>query len=191
MFDFNPRQHEKQAKLYITPFDAHQGSEEIDLFGQQPFSSVNGEAKLTSQQGNSHNPSPPVETDVFGFVPFTGGSREMPSKNKGPMPSKTSSDKQQLDPFGSEPFTGEQITKTSHRATVSSSNQLGKHLNYGQESLKGSTETDQFGHAPFVVTENKLFKQSDSFHSSSSSTSFSPPLLSTSCSEDLLITNRR
>ena len=177
-FDFDPRQHEKPAKPYVTPFDAHQGSEEVDLFGQQPFSSANGKVRVPSR-GSSHSPSPPVETDAFGCVPFTGGPRETPSRKNGPVPSNTT---RQVDQFGSEPFTSVQVTK-SHKKTD------------GHQFVQQSSPTDQFGHAPFVVTENQLFKQSDSFHSTSSSAgSFSPPnqsSISASYSGDLLITNRR
>ena len=191
-FDFDPRQHEKPAQSYVTPFDAHQGSEEVDLFGQQPFSSANGKVRVPSR-GSSHSPSPPVETDAFGCVPFTGGPRETLSKKNGPVPSKATSNKQ-VDRFGSEPFTDNvqvttkspvQVTSKSHKKTGSGSHQF----------VQQSSPTDQFGHTPFVVTENKLFKQSDSFHSTSSSAgSFSPPnqsSISASYSEDLLITNRR
>ena len=178
MFDFNPRQ-EKPAKQYVTPFDAHQGSEEVDLFGQQPFSSANGKVRVPSR-GSSHSPSPPVETDAFGCVPFAGGSRETSSRKNGPVPSKAT---RKVDQFGSEPFTGVQVTSKSHKKTG------------GHQFVQQSSPTDQFGHTPFVVTENKLFKQSDSFHSTSSSTgSFSPPdhsSISASYSGDLLITNRR
>lgn len=186
-FDFNPRQHENPPKLYATPFDAHQDSEEVDLFGQQPFSSANGKVRIPSR-GSSHSPSPPVETDAFGSFPFVGGPKEMSSKQNGPVPSKASSNKQ-LDQFGLEPFASGLVTK--HSKTTASSNSGNQLV---QESFT-SSPTDQFGHAPFVVTENKLFRQSDSFHSSSSNTSFSPsrqsPPISASCSEDLLITNRR
>lgn len=186
-FDFNPRQHEKVAKPYLTPFDAHQGSEDVDLFGQQPFSSANGKIRVPSRE-SSHSPSPPVQTDAFGSVPFTGGPRETPSRKNGSVPANALSNKQ-LDQFGSEPFISGQITSRSHRKTGSG----GSHQ-YGQDSFTSSPPTDPFGHTPFVVTENKLFRPSDSFHSSSSSnTSFSPThqSISASCSEDLLISNRR
>ena len=178
-FDFNPRQQEKPAKPYVTPFDAHQGSEEVDLFGQQPFS-TNGKVKVPSR-GSSHSPSPPVETDAFGCVPFTGGPRETPSRKNGPVSSKVT---RQVDQFGSEPFTSVQVTMSQHKKTDGH-----------QLVQRQSSPTDQFGHTPFVVTENQLFKQSDSFHSTSSSAgSFSPPnqsSISASYSGDLLITNRR
>lgn len=179
-FDFNPRQHEKNAKPYITPFDAHQESDDVDLFGQQPFSSTNGRIRAPSRE-NSHSPSPPVQTDVFGSVPFTSGVRETPSRKNGPAPSTTS---KQLDQFGSEPFGNVHVTsKSSHNKTATSRGH--------QEPLTASPPTDPFGHTPFVVTENKLFRQSDD--SSSSSPGFSPThqSISASCSEDLLITNRR
>lgn len=194
-FDFNPRQHETVSKSYVTPFDAHQGSEEVDLFGQRPFSSDHDNITKVSSQSNSHSPSPPVETDKFGAVPFAGGGpREMaPSRKNGPVPSKTLTNNKQLDPFGSEPFAGGQViahkpaNTTTHRSTGSNK------LNYGQEPLRSSPPTDEFGHAPFVVTENKLFRQNDTFYSPSSSASFSPThqSISASCSEDLLISNRR
>lgn len=187
--DFNPRKHENPAQPYVTPFDAHHDSEEVDLFGQQPFSSANGKIR-----DNLHSPSPPVEMDAFGSVPFTShdGPREAaPSRRNGPLPSKTmTNNNKQLDRFGSEPFTGGQKTTKSHDT---SSNSPDDHQ-YVQESFNSSPPIDPFGHAPFVVTENKLFKQSDSFHSSLSSASFSPThqsSISASCSEDLLITNRR
>lgn len=186
-FDFNPRQEEKVTKPYVTPFDTHQGSEEVDLFGQQPFSSANGKIRPPSRE-NSHSPSPPIQTDAFGSVPFTGRPRETPSVRNGPLPSNTPSNKQ-LDQFGSEPFTSGQVTNKAHHKTASGSSHQ-----YGEDSFSSSPPTDPFGHTPFVVTENKLFRQSDSFHSSSSSaTSFSPThqSISASCSEDLLISNRR
>ena len=173
-FDFNPRQHENTAKTYVTPFDANQGSEEVDLFGQQPFS-TNGKVRAPNR-GNSHSPSPPVETDAFGSVPFTVGPRETPFSNKnGPVPSNSP----KVDQFGSEPFTCVQTPTRSHKAS----------------SQQQSSPIDQFGHTPFLVTENKLFRETESFQCSPSSAgSFSPPSqssLSASCSEDLLISNRR
>ena len=172
-FDFNPRQHENTTRTYVTPFDAHQGSEEVDLFGQQPFSS-NGKVRAPSR-GSSHSPSPPVETDAFGSVPFTVGPRETTSRKNGPVPSNNV----QVDQFGSEPFTGVVTPSKSHKAS----------------SLQQSSPIDQFRHTPFLVTENKLFRETESFQSSPSSAgSFSPPSqssISASCSEDLLISNRR
>ena len=179
MFDFNPRQHEENAKPYVTPFDAHQESEDVDLFGQQPFSSAaNGRIRVPSRE-NSHSPSPPIQTDAFGSVPFTSGVRETPSRKKDPVQSTS----QQLDQFGSEPFTTVQVTSKSHNKAISSK--------LHQESFTSSPPTDPFGHTPFVVTENKLFRQNDD--SSPSSPGFSPThqSISASCSEDLLITNRR
>ena len=185
--DFDPRQQGKQsAKPYVTPFDAHQGTEETDVFGQQPFCPVNGNNKSSSAR-NSLSPSPTNVTskDVFGSTPFAGG----------PKPTRDTHLPQQLkqapvDQFGLEPFAGSVTAKTTAN---SSSNQLGNVRNMSRSSQSPSP-TDQFGHAPFVVQENALFKQSDSFHSSSTSSCTSPPSdyhFPTSHSEDLLVTNRR
>ena len=183
--DFDPRKEEKQsAKPYMTPFDAHQGIEETDVFGQQPFCPINGNNKSSGR--NSLSPTP-TEKDAFGSTPFAGGSK--PTRDTHLLQQKVPVVINKLDQFGLEPFAGSATAKATANSSKLGKNQLGNVRNVSRNSQSPSP-TDQFGHKPFIVQENALFKQSDS-SSPSSCASPSDHHFPTSHSEDLLITNRR
>jgi len=186
--DFDPRKDEKQsAKPYMTPFDAHQGIEETDVFGQQPFCPINGNNKSSCR--NSLSPSP--EKDAFGSTPFAGGPK--PTRDTHALQQqKVPVGINKLDQFGLEPFAGSATAKATANSSKLGKKQLGN-VRHMSRNTQSPSPTDQFGHKPFVVQENALFKQSDSFHSSSASSCASPSdhHFPTSHSEDLLITNRR
>ena len=180
--DFNPRQYEKQSsKPYITPFDTHRGTEETDLFGQQPFCPVNGNGMSSERNSLNSNPTNASKKDAFGSTPFTSGPKPTGDTNL-PHQQQAARGSNELDQFGLAPFSGTVNNKpgASQPGNVRSSSQ-------------SPSPTDPFGHVPFVVQENTLFKQSDSFHSSSASSCTSPSNhhFPTSHSEDLLITSRR
>jgi len=188
--DFDPRQDEKRStKPYTTPFDAHQGIEETDVFGQQPFCPINGNNKSSSGR-NSLSPNP-TEKDAFGSIPFADGPKPTGDSHL-LQQQKTPASISKLDQFGLEPFAGSKTAKATANSSRLGTNQPGNVRNVSRSSQSPSP-TDQFGHTPFVVQENVLFKQSDSFHSSSASSCASPSdhHFPTSHSEDLLITNRR